>query len=86
VRTHTIKCWSAQFQAIVDGVKTFEFRKDDRGYQVGDLLELVEWFPEENRSGRGRSVQVTYILRGPNFGMPDGYVVMSIAKANREGT
>lgn len=84
---HNIKIWPEYFQAVLDGTKTFEVRKDDRGYQVGDTLVLQEWWPPEEVDGQwtigfgtGRECRrtVTYILHGPAFGIEDGYVVMGI--------
>jgi len=71
----------------MDGRKTHEFRKDDRGYRTGDLLVLREWDPAQSRLGTGdvphytgRQVvcHVTYISHGPEFGIPEGYVIMSV--------
>lgn len=77
--THDLKCWPEPFQAIVDGDKRFEFRKDDRGYAIGDILRLREWGPD-TKDYTGWSVlrEVTYIAAG-GFGIPPGYCVMSIA-------
>lgn len=44
--THDIKVHPQYFNAIADGSKPFEVRKDDRGYAVGDVLRLREWDPE----------------------------------------
>lgn len=77
--THVLKTWPEPFAAIVRGDKTAEFRKDDRGYEVGDTLALHEWDPTtEAYSGRIRAVEVTDIRRGGAFGIPDGYAMLSI--------
>lgn len=44
-RTHDLKVAPPYFDALVSGAKTFEVRKNDRGYQRGDLLRLREWHP-----------------------------------------
>jgi hypothetical protein len=80
MRTHGLKCHPEPFTALLRGTKTFEFRKDDRGFAVGDLLHLREWDHETGLySGRDVVREVTYVLRGPAFGVPFGYVVMSCA-------
>jgi len=86
-RVHELKCWPDPFQAILDGRKRFEFRRDDRGYAVGDILDLHEWDPHTRYYRRvevdgisvyrAHRVLVTYILRGQH-GVPDDFVVMSI--------
>ena len=40
---HELKIWPQYFDAIASGIKTFEVRKDDRGFAVGDTLVLKEW-------------------------------------------
>lgn len=37
---HTLNADPEMCDAIADGTKTFEIRLDDRGYQVGDRLDL----------------------------------------------
>ena len=42
---HKLKTWPTAFDAMVDGRKRFEWRKDDRGFEVGDILVLEKWDP-----------------------------------------
>jgi hypothetical protein len=78
--THDLKCWPAPFRAISSGAKTFEFRKNDRGYQRGDLLHLREWRPDtEQYVGSELVRRVSYVLT-EGFGLPEGYCIMSLAE------
>lgn len=43
--THQLKCWPEFFDAVASGQKTFEVRKNDRGYQAGDTLILRAYDP-----------------------------------------
>jgi len=52
-RILTLKTWPANFGQSWDGVKTWELRKNDREFNVGDLLMLVEFTPEGNRTSEG---------------------------------
>ena len=74
---HELKCWPEYFEALWDGKKTFEIRKDDRGYQVGDYLVQREYDLNSGYSGRVMVMSVTYVLDNPTF-VKDGYVVMSV--------
>jgi Domain of unknown function (DUF3850) len=42
---HDLKTWPRFFEAVASGAKPFEWRKDDRDYRVGDILNLREWAP-----------------------------------------
>ncbi len=85
-KQHDLKTWRDAFEAVRDGRKTFEFRRDDRGFCVGDTLELREWDPYHyTATGNGEYTRralratVSYVLHGGRFGIPEGYVVMSLA-------
>lgn len=73
---HELKTVPEPFAAIVSGHKTFEWRKNDRDFRVGDWLHLREW---DGSAFTGRTVfaTVTYVLAG-RFGVPDGYAVLSL--------
>lgn len=77
--THELKCWPGFFGAISEGRKTFELRRHDRDYQEGDILLLREWREyQQEYTGKSIRCEVTYILRGPVFALPQGWVCMSI--------
>lgn len=80
---HNLKTWTEQFNAICNGHKTHEVRKNDRGFKVGDILHLHEWDPQtEKYTGRWTSVRVNYISEGGSFGLPSDLCVMSIGPTN----
>ena len=85
-KTHNLKTWPDVFQACADGRKTFEYRRDDRGFEIGDRLILYHFDPVTQRSsGEFLSFDITYIVRGGIFGIPEGYCIMSILPAE-DGT
>lgn len=45
---HAVKCNCDFFKALKDGTKTFEVRKNDRFYEVGDYLAVNEFIPDKN--------------------------------------
>jgi len=88
---HELKTDPVVFQAMIDGGKTYELRKDDRGFSVGDMLTLREtkyagWQMHNNHplpnlpleyTGRATGRVVTHILRGPIYGLAEGWVILS---------
>ena len=79
---HDLKTWPKFFEAVMEGRKTFELRRDDRGFEVGDVLQLQEWSPETGAfTGRSVSRRVTYLVRNaPEFGLQPGFVVLGLAE------
>lgn len=86
---HILKTVSPHFQNIVNGIKTFEVRKDDRDFQVNDVLILNEYSPSECYAGSGQVPELRYtgkkcfvvvkhILRDTEYNLP-GFVTMSIS-------
>ena len=60
--------------------KTFELRKDDSDYQVGDVLVLQEWNAEKQEyTGCRVTREITYILRdAPEYGLQEGYCILAM--------
>jgi len=84
---HELKTWPQFFQAISTGRKTFEVRKNDRGFNAGDVLRLREWdpacshmSPRHQYTGNEMRMKVTYVLTGEAFGIKDGFCVMGIKR------
>ncbi len=81
MKIHELKTWPAYFDSVAEGRKTFEIRKDDRGFNPGDVLELREFIPDQNRfTGRSTWRVVTYIT---DFEQKPGFVVMAIAPTTK---
>jgi hypothetical protein len=81
--THCLKTDTSVYEQCETGVKSFEIRKDDRDFQVGDILTLEEYLNKRKYTGRRSSYWITYILRGEEWGMQPGYVIMSIVRIIR---
>lgn len=43
---HELKIWPQYFHYVANGSKTFEVRKNDRGFSFGDTVLLKEWDPD----------------------------------------
>lgn len=82
IQTHTLKAWPQYFDAVACGDKTFEGRKNDRGFQKGDLLQLVRHngvlYQPDGPYGSELFFKITYILQGGQFGIEAGWCVLAI--------
>jgi hypothetical protein len=83
---HALKCLNPHYFLLTTGQKTFEIRKADMDFQVGDILHLEEYrqvYPDVENVGAytGESIyrQITHILDGEKWGIMPGYVVMSLS-------
>lgn len=87
VTVHRLKTWIPYFDAVISGAKPFEVRRDDRGFQRGDRVQLVE-VSEPVRgmtpTGREAMYEITYVLTGGQFGIEPGYVVLGLSSAQLE--
>lgn len=78
-REHDLKTWPRFFDDVLAWRKPFEVRLDDRGFAVGDVLNLREWDPDEEAyTGRSCRRRVSYVLRDW-IGIERGYVVMGLS-------
>lgn len=77
--THNLKILKPYFEAVAAGGKTFELRKDDRPYRVGDILLLNEIGEGNRPTGRKIKKKIGYILRNcPEYGLFRGYCILSL--------
>lgn len=78
MKEHKLKTWQPWFKDVCEGRKNFEFRFDDRGFEVGDSLILEEYDPRTKTfEGSTYRVEVTYMVRSCP-GLPEGYCIMGI--------
>lgn len=76
---HTLKTWPEPFDAISRGLKTYEIRRNDRDFKVGDVLILHEWDPSIKAYSRRLAVRsVTYMTQGGEWGLPDNLCVLGL--------
>lgn len=77
---HDLKVYPPHFDALKSGEKPFEVRRDDRGFQKGDVLVLHHFDPLGERGVDDPPLVrlVSYVLRGGQFGIEPGFVVMGL--------
>lgn len=73
---HELKILPQYYYDILENQKRFELRKDDRDYQVDDILALEEW-DGEKFTGNFVQIRIRYILRNcPEYGLKAGYCIL----------
>ena len=89
-KVHELKTDSAVFSAVLSGLKTYEIRKNDRGFEVDDTLILRETQHTGAEMAAGATLiytgrlvraRVSHVLAGPVYGLAQGWVILSLAKA-----
>lgn len=73
---HSLKLSKKYFDDLQNGVKTFEVRKNDRGYKIGDTLILNEIDENNKYTGRVIKAKITYFFS--LFGLATGYCVLGV--------
>lgn len=73
---HKLKILPEYYIAVSDGSKTFEIRKNDRDFKLGDIVMLQE-YDESGFRGRNILVEIVYLT---DYEQKDNYVVLGIRK------
>ena len=82
---HALKLHKKYYEDSEKNLKTFEIRKNDRDFQVGDILKLVEYDPDMadkkmgliGVTGREHFKEITYILDDAEY-LKEGYVCLGL--------
>ena len=85
--THQLKIWTSFANCVLDGSKTFEIRKNDRGFQKGDTIVFDVMddggvFHNSCHKLNGKEYEITYVLS--DWGLENGYVALGIKECRRE--
>ena len=80
---HELKIEKPLADAVLDGRKTFDVRKNDQGFNAGDLVrfEVIKHgaaftYRCEGHPLNGEMYRIGYVLSG--WGLKEGYVAFSI--------
>ncbi|UTX09429.1 DUF3850 domain-containing protein [Bacillus altitudinis] len=73
---HDLKIMPQYLWALKTGIKGFEIRKNDREFQVGDILHLRE-YKDGQYTGRLVLGRITFIT---SFEQKDNYVVLNFKR------
>lgn len=86
---HKLKTWPIMYQAMLDGSKPFDVRRDDRGFKEGDIADMREFeYNKQIYTGRAAEYLITYVLRGkdhPHLGVGLDFCVLGITPLDLDG-
>lgn len=74
MKTHTLKINDRFYKSKVCGVKSFELRKDDRGFKVGDYVHYVDEDGDEIAFDTKNLFEIVFILKDYP-GLEQDYVI-----------
>lgn len=75
-KVHDVKLGATFFEDVKTGRKTFELRKNDRGYKEGDTIVLHE-YKDGATTGRTITKKIVYMLEDFT-GLEDGYCILGL--------
>lgn len=79
--THELKILPEYYSKVITGEKTFELRKDDRGFQEGDYIILREINNGKYTGRRTDPIRISYILRNcKDYGLQDGFCILGFVR------
>ena len=82
-KIHEIKIAAMCYEDVVSGKKSFELRKNDRGYKQGDKLIMLE-FKDGKHAGRIVNADIVYMLEDYT-GLAEGYCILGIQVTDYNG-
>lgn len=74
-KVHCVKILPENFDNVLSKKMSFQIRKDDREYRLGDCMYLQEF--TDDYTGRSLPVKINHILK-ESEGLRDGYVLLNI--------
>ena len=82
---HKLKIKNNYYQDIYYSYKTFELRKNDQNYQVGDLIEFTIIIDNDKsvsiEAVANSLYKIIYILKDvPEYGLDKDYCILGIKK------
>jgi|GEM_PF-6112138 len=90
IKVHILKTWPDLFESLtapLEGRKTVELRFNDRDFQPGDILVLLEYGPEtaheKQYTGRHCVRVVTHVFSDTKF-LKEGHAALSIREPKKK--
>ena len=90
MKLHELKILHEYLVDITVGIKTFELRKNDRDYQVGDLIRFIDIGEDDTETDKcvcepyideNTLYRITYVLKDvEKYGLDKDYCILAIKK------
>lgn len=81
MKLHILKIKEEYYSDVIAGEKTFELRKNDRDYQVGDLIHFVDVNGYDFGYYKDNVFKIEYILKDvPEYGLDKSYCILGIKR------
>ena len=83
---HNLKIKHKYWKDVQDGVKTFEIRKNDRDYKVGDIVHFIPISDDSNiiLPHNKNSYRITYVFTGGEYGLDNDFCVFGIVPIEKQ--
>ena len=92
MKLHELKILHEYLVDVDLGRKTFELRKNDRDYQVGDLIRFIDIREDDSIANKNQIepnidentlYRITYVLKDvEKYGLDKDYCILAIKKLN----
>lgn len=92
MKLHELKILHEYLVDVDLGKKTFELRKNDRDYQVGDLIRFIDIREDDSIANKNQIepnidentlYRITYVLKDvEKYGLDKDYCILAIKKLN----
>lgn len=92
MKLHELKILHEYLVDVDLGRKTFELRKNDRDYQVGDLIRFIDIREDDSTANKNQIepnidentlYRITYVLKDvEKYGLDKDYCILAIKKLN----
>lgn len=79
MKKHDLKIKMNYYLDILNGVKKFELRKNDRNFKVNDYIHFINILGNEFLTKPNNLYKITYILKNiPSYGLDVDYCILGI--------
>ena len=92
MKLHELKILHEYLVDVDLGKKTFELRKNDRDYQVGDLIRFIDIREDDSTANKNQIepnidentlYRITYVLKDvEKYGLAKDYCILAIKRLN----